>query len=314
MSPVPEQSKAARVSIVTAVNGGDAAYERLPNLQQWFQSVCNQTLPAELYEVIMVDAAHGTDYQAALTHFRAEAEVRADISCRRVERGGRALALNRALEFATGDLVIFLGDDIVPPPEFAEAHLRFHREHAEAEAIGIGSAIIPPAFRNPFSAWLEEGGQLFGVPFSADMTEVPEEFFYVANASVKRELLERAGRFDERFAHHAWDDFEFGLRLRAAGMRARFVPDARADHIHNIDLCGRESAVRDAGAAARAYITDHPENRVWFRTASLPSWLHRLRVASARARLAAARTDGALARWWQTRLDAALAEGYRNGV
>lgn len=311
---MPEQLSAARVSIVTAVNHGGAAYERLLDLRAWFQALCDQTLPAESYEVIVVDAAHVVDHQTALTRFRAGAKVSADISYHRIERAGRARALNRALELATGDLTIFLGDDIMPPPGFAEAHLRFHAEHTEAEAVGVGSAIIPPAFRNPFSAWLEESGRLFGVPFRADMTEVPEEFFYVGNASVKRELLERAGRFDERFAHHAWDDFEFGLRLRAAGMRAGFVPDARADHVHDIDLRGRECAVRDAGAAARAYVTDHPESRVWFRTANLPSWLHRLRVTSARVRLAAARTDDALVRWWLARLDAALADGYHNGA
>jgi GT2 family glycosyltransferase len=76
--------------------------------------------------------------------------------------------------------------------------------------------------------WLEESGQLFGVPFRADMAEVPEDFFLAGNASVKRELLTRAGRFDERYSLHAGDDFEFGKRLRAAGMRAQFVPDARA--------------------------------------------------------------------------------------
>lgn len=308
------QAKDARVSIVTAANYGGSVYSRAPDFRPWFQALCNQTLPPERYEVIVVDATHGMDCGAALARWRAEAGARADITCHRIERAGRARALNRALELAAGDLVIFLGDDFVPPPGFAEAHLRFHAEHTEGWAVGVGSAILPPEFRNPFAVWLEESGRLFGVPFSADMTEVPEDFFYVGNASVKRELLGRAGRFDERFTHHAWDDFEFGLRLRAAGMRASFVPGARADHVHNIDLRERELAVRYAGAAGRAYITDHPEKRAWFWAASLPSWLHRLRVASARVRLAAARTDGALAGWWQARLDAALADGFRGGA
>ena len=309
-----EKPIAPSVSIVTSVNYAGSARERLPDLRPWFRALCNQTLPAEVYEVIITDSRHGLDYGAALARFRAEEEVRAEISCHRTGRGGRARALNRALELAAGDLIIFLGDDFLPPPGFAEAHLRFHEEHKEAEAVGVSSAILPPEFRNPFAVWLEESGRLFGVPFRADMTEVPEDFFYVGNASVKRGLLERAGRFDERFAHHAWDDFEFGLRLRAAGMRAVFVPDARAAHVHSIDLGERERAVRDAGAAARTYIADHPENRDWFSTAGLPFWLHRLRVASARARLAAARTEGALVGWWQARLDAALAEGYRDGA
>jgi GT2 family glycosyltransferase len=309
-----EKPKAPSVSIITAVNYAGSARERLPDIRPWFRALCNQTLPAESYEVIIADSKHTLDYGAALARFRAEEEVRVEISCHRTGRGGRARALGHALGVGAGELIIFLGDDFLPPPGFAEAHLRFHEEHTEPEAVGVGSAILPPEFRNPFAVWLEESGQLFGVPFRADMTEVPEQFFYVGNASVKRELLERAGRFDERFAHHTWDDYEFAERLRAAGMRARFVPGARAVHAHDIDLGERECSLRDAGAAVRVYLMSHPGDYDWLRVVGRPVWRHRLRVAFARARLAVARDEGALVNWWQARLDAAMADGYRNGA
>jgi GT2 family glycosyltransferase len=300
-----------QVSIITAAN---VHYGRLSDLRPWFLALCNQTLPPDHYEIIVVDAAHDVDYGTALTRFRAEAEVQANISCHRIERAGRARALNHALDIATGGVIIFLGDDCLPPPQFAESHLHFHAQHPEVEAVGVSSVILPAQYRNPFSVWLEESGQLFGVPFRADMVEIPENFFYVGNASVKRELLERAGRFDERFGHHAFDDLEFGFRLRAAGMRSRFVPGASVIHAHDIDLHGRERSMRESGAAARAYITDHPGNRSWFWLASFPSWFHRLRVACASVYLNAVRTEGALEKWWRARLDSAFAEGYRNGA
>jgi GT2 family glycosyltransferase len=310
-----EQSRALRVSIVTAVNyAGSSTQERPPDLSPWFRALCNQTLPAESYEVIIADSKHTLDYAAALARFRADEEVRARVICLRTERGGRALALNRALELAAGDLIIFLGDDFLPPPGFAEAHLRFHEEHPEPEAVGVGTALLPPELRNPFAVWLEESGELFGVPFRADMTEVPEEFFYVANASVKRGLLRRVGRFDERFAHHAWDDFEYGQRLRAAGMRAHLVPGARAAHVHDIDLPDRERSLRDAGAAARIFVTSYPGDYAWLEGIGLPAWRLRLQVASARVRLAATRTERARVVWWRARMNAALADGYRNGA
>jgi GT2 family glycosyltransferase len=283
------------------------------DLQLWFQALNSQTLPADVFEVIVVDPTHFIDYEVALARFQAETKARASISCHRVERSGRARALNRALEMATGDLIIFLGDDVVPSPGLAEAHLRFHEAHPEAEAVGIGATILEPAMRTKFSVWLEESGRLFGVPFRADMTEVPEDFFYVANASVKRKLLERAGRFDERFTHHAWDDFEFGVRLRALGMRTRFVPDARGSHVHDITLLDRERDMRTAGAAARVFLIDHPEAQKWLEPAHMTSWRHGLRTATARVRRAAG-TDDALVKWWHTRLDAAFAAGYRGGV
>lgn len=308
MDQALEQAKAPRVSIVSAVD------DHPPDLNLWFGAFDRQTLGAEDYEAIVVDATHQVDYQAALRRYRAETRGGANITCHRVARGGRARALNSALEHARSDLVIFLGDDNLPPPGFAEAHLRFHEEHPEVEAVGVSAAILVPAVRTPFSVWLEESGELYGAPFRADMTELPERFFYVANASVKRELLDRAGRFDERFAHHAWDDYELGERLLAAGMKTYFVTGARTAHIHGISLRDRERTLRQAGAAAKLYSLNHSGQGQWLRVVRKPSWRHWLRVIASRVRLAATGSDEALVRWWKARLDAALAAGYRNGA
>jgi GT2 family glycosyltransferase len=298
----------SRASIVTAAD------DHPPDLQLWFHSLNIQTLAADRYEVIVVDATHETDYQTALKSFRSAGEVRMDISCHRIGRGGRARALNYALGLAKGDVIIFLGEDFVVSPGFVEAHMSFHEANPEADAVGIGSSLLIPEVRTTFSVWLEESGQLFGVPFRADMTEVPEDFFYVGNASVKRELLTRAGRFDERYAYHAGDDFELGQRLRASGMTAHFVPGTSTHHVHSIGLGERERAMRRAGAAARIYMIDYPGDCAWVKTASAPSWLQWLRVTAARVYLAMARSDDALITWWKSRLDAAFSSGYKNGA
>jgi len=81
----------AEISIVSAVD------EHPFDLQLWLQGLNSQTLPTRGYEVMLVDATLQEDHQAALMRFRAETEVRADISYHRIERGGRARALNRAL-------------------------------------------------------------------------------------------------------------------------------------------------------------------------------------------------------------------------
>mgnify|MGYP003581383863 CR=1 FL=1 len=308
MSRTSTESTAPRVSIVSAVD------DHPPDLQVWFEAISSQTLSSDQYEVIVVDATHELDHEAALKEFNAKSTLGRNISWHRIAPGGRACALNHALKLAKGELVIFLGDDNIPSPRFAAAHLDFHKAHPEPEAVGIGPAVLPPQFRNPFSIWLEESGQLFGIPIRADMTEVPKTFFYVSNASVKRELLDKAGRFDERFQNHAWDDHEFDQRLCAAGMEARFVPDARTIHFDRINLAYREHAMRRAGAAAKVYLIDHPARGSWFKTVTSPGWRHWLRVAAARLRLAFKASDDSLIGWWRARLDAAFAAGYRKGA
>src|SRR5262249_53501292 len=141
-------------------------------------------------------------------------------------------------------------------------------------------------------------------------TQVPSDFFYVGNASVKRKFLDRAGRFNESFAHHAGDDFEFGRRLCLAGMKATYVPEAVAQHIDPLKLAERERSMWEAGRATKLMESLHGDQKLSkTRTSSaIHCWL---RIIAARLRLAIERNDAALTTWWDRRLDAAFAEGYR---
>jgi GT2 family glycosyltransferase len=207
--------------------------------------------------------------------------------------------------------VIFLGDDFIPGSGFVDAHLRFHDDHPEVEAVGVGLAFLTPEYRTPYGTWLEQSGQLVGIPLRREMKHVPDHFFYVGNASVKRELLRRAGPLDERFPAHAWDDFELGQRLRKAGMRSTLVPEAVVEHHHHLEQADREATMQEAGTAARIYQAIHPEDPVAPETANWPVWRHAIRLL--RARIQASLLPGRATRqWcWRARLDAAFAKGYR---
>lgn len=292
-----------QVSILSAVD------DNLIDGQAWYRALSDQTVAVDAYEVIVVDSSHTTTHAVELDRWRQQPEFRENISYHRIERGGRALALNRGLELATADLIIFLGDDCQVQPGFVEAHLRFHESHPAAEAVGVGWAIIPPDLRTPFSDWLEKSGQLFGVPFDPALTTIAKNFFYVANASVKRELLNRAGRFDERFADHAWDDFEFGERLHAAGMESELVADATVFHMHWIDLRNRQRAMRLAGAAAKVYAQIHPGDHAWLELVKTKRPRLSFRTVYDYLRTLAS-WDASAERWWANRLNAAFAQGY----
>lgn len=294
-----------QVSIVCAVD------DDLLDANRWFHALSNQTLPPEAYEVLIIDACHKTTHQFELERYRSEHEVLAKIEYHRISPGGRAKALNHGLDLARADLIVFLGDDCEPPLNFAESHLRFHESHPDAASVAIGPALFPSKLRNPFTDWLEKSGRLWGTPMDENMATIPEDFFYAANASVKRGLLDQAGRFDERFLGYAWDDFEFGTRLRAAGMRAALLPDVIVLHMHEIDLPARERAMHRAGAAAKVYYSTHRSERAW--PDSFRAKFHWVRRLLAGVRMRMKPNNGAVENWWELRLDAAFAEGYRNG-
>lgn len=291
-------------SVICAVD------ENLLDGPAWYRALSNQTLPSEAYEVIISDSSH-TTHREEFDRHRQQPGFRGNIRYHRTERGGRALALNRALDLASADVIVFLGDDCQVQPNFVETHLRFHETHPASEAVGIGLALIPPELRTPFSNWLEKSGQLFGVPFDAAMTTIQSNFFYAANASLKRTLLDRAGRFDERFADHAWDDFEFGERLHAAGMHAELLPDATVWHMHRIDLRDRQRAMRIAGAASKVYAENHPGNHAWLEAVKPKSIRSSLGTLGDFFRMRIGGDQAAAQRWWVNRLDAAFAAGYQ---
>ncbi len=238
-------SRRPKLSIISAVD------DHPPDLDEFFGALGSQSIPPEDYEVLVVDATRRHEYGPAHQRFLASGCPQKNVTYHRIGKGGRAKALNFGLEQSSGEIVLFLGHDYIVTPEFARAHLAFHARRPKRYYVGVGAGLLPPELkREHFPRWLEASGELYGIPFSEDMTSVPEDFFYIGNASVKREFLREAGVFDEAYAHHAWDDYEMGLRLRAAGMKAVYIPDARAKHVHRIDLAGRCQSMRQAGEAA----------------------------------------------------------------
>src|ERR1041385_7118628 len=296
-------STAPRATVVTAIHEFRACEEF------WLQAIMKQTLPKEQFEVILVDAVGHPTYRQLMRQFCPDEP---QIAYKQIPAHGRARALNHALSLAKSDLVIFLADDFVAGPELVASHLQFHEEHPEAEAVGIGTGLIPPDLSTEFTKWLEHSGRFFGIPFYEGMTKVAENFFYAGNASVKRALLDRVGTFDEIFLYHAGDDFEFGQRLHAAGMKAQLVPAAGASHHHVVGVNDRAVAYRELGQNARAVARrEGRDGRIRRIKLSGPVWKSRL--AAARASATWIDSSTARERLWRVTLDAAFAEGYRRG-
>jgi GT2 family glycosyltransferase len=294
---------APRASIVTAVHEFRACEEL------WLEAMIKQTLPSEEFEVIMVDAVGHPTYRQLMKEFCSNAD---HISYHQIPAHGRARALNHALSIAKSDLIIFLADDFVAGPELVASHLKFHEENPDPETVGIGAGLVPQDLSTDFTMWLERTGRFFGMPFYEGMTSIPEDFFYVGNASVTRKLLNRAGAFDEIFLFHAGDDFEFGQRLRAAGMKAQLVTTATASHRHYVLLEDRAEAFRQLGQNARA-VAERSGEATWLRSLKLSAPVWSPRVAAARASMLISNSSASRQRWWRVTLEAAFASGYRRG-
>jgi hypothetical protein len=86
--------------------------------------------------------------------------------------------------------------------------------------------------------WLDRSGLQFGYDtwLREGPVEPPYAAFYTANLSMRRELLDTVGGFDERFPGPAYEDMELAYRLTQRGLRMEYRPAALAWHARPIDL------------------------------------------------------------------------------
>lgn len=176
-----------------------------------------------------------------------------------VESGesGPAAARNAGVAAASGDLLLFLGDDTVPrDPDLLARHVALHSNGDRMCAV-LGRVERVAASR--FERWVDASGIQFAYG-RLDAGEVdPARFFYSSHVSLGRETLECAGGFDERFVFAAVEDVELGTRLGRAGVRLEYHPELVVNHHHPTSLDESLARVERVGREAALYRAIHPE-------------------------------------------------------
>lgn len=140
---------------------------------------------------------------------------------------GPAAARNHGLALSTGQVVVFLDDDVIPDRDFLSVHQRAHEEDPALAAIG--PLLPPPGHGTPWVRW--EGrtvAEQYAAMARGDWEVSPRQF-YTGNASVRRAHLVRAFGFDVTFPRG--EDVELAFRLRERGLHFAFLPDATARHL-----------------------------------------------------------------------------------
>jgi GT2 family glycosyltransferase len=292
---------APRVSVVIPT------HQRRAELRRALQSLFRQTVPADSFEVIVSIDGSTDGTSEMLDSFDAPYTLRTVAGVRR----GRATACNAGVALARGEVLIILDDDMQVVPDFVERHRRHHRRGSRLCVLGAvpvelngSSPRVARYVQAKFDTHLARLDQ-------PDHLYLPRSF-YTGNASLRAEVLREVGGFDESFTLYGNEDVELALRLRAAGVRLQYDPEALARQEYGKDLRGLSRDTLAKGGNAVLLARTHPHifealqlaaprdsSRPWLAARAILLWITRRWASIAAAVFALAALLERLGLWRQ---------------
>jgi GT2 family glycosyltransferase len=230
--------------------------DRPDELPRSIDALARQTLEPSAFEVVLVADARSTSVPRPSAH---------DLELRvlQAERPGASAARNSGWRAARAPLVLFIGDDIIASPRLLAEHLAWHERHPDAETGVLGLVEWARELRrDAFMKWLDAGiqfdyGTIRGIEAGAG-------HFYTANVSLKREMLERVGGFDEDNFPFLYEDIDLGVRLFENSFRLLYNRDASAEHLHQPRVDEWRTRMRLVARAERRWVERRPEQKPYF--------------------------------------------------
>jgi hypothetical protein len=214
-------------------------YNRAELLRRTLDSLTDQTLPPDHYEVIVSDDGSDdhtadivTTYQDRLRlHYHHQPDLG-----RRV-----AHARNAGARLATAPVLAFLDCGTLAGPDFTRAHADAHTGHPTLNlgyvhgyrpwdpTPGLAEAITTRTPKQVHQDFQDHPGfrdirhePLAAVDFHPDRLAFPWLFAWGMNLSLRATDLHAVGGFDERFVTWGTEDIELGYRLHQHGLATHF--------------------------------------------------------------------------------------------
>ena len=224
-----------------------AAYQAADYLGDAVASALSQTQPP--HEVVVCDDGSTDDIEGALAPFRDE------IVLLRQENRGLASARNTAAAAASGDFLAILDADDTYLPDRLAALGRLATERPDLEVLTT-------------DAYLEVNGQVvrraytpsWTFPVDDQRSEILRRNFVFGHAAVRREVLLRAGGWDESFRFA--EDWECWVRLLLNGSRVGCVVEPLARYrVREDSLSTNQVAMLEAEIEVLEKALTHPRIR-----------------------------------------------------
>jgi len=207
-------------------------YKRQTLLHKTLEGLAKQTLPPDLFEVLVINDGSPDGTKAYLDGRIGTLPY--TLRPIHLTNGGPGRARNTGIREAHGKVIVFLDDDIEPSPECLEVHYKLQQSLEPLVVIGPQRRDLRLGTSEPlWIRWehvmLEKQYAQFA---SGAWTDAGPNHFYTGNASVRRDLLLAVGGFDEGFTRQ--EDVELAVRLMKQ-QQVAFKVELDANAIHRPD-------------------------------------------------------------------------------
>ncbi len=229
-------------------------YQRRFLVERALQALAQQTMPPTNYEVIVSIDGSEDGTREMITQFPAPYRLHGLWQPNR----GRAAACNAGIRKASGDVIVFLDDDMEAAPRCLAAHWQSHTTSKQLGVIGSAPFYLEPN-SPPFVRYMSAGFNSRLERLGQPKYEISFQDAYTGNFSVRREVLLGLNGFDEDFKFYGYEDYELAWRLLQAGVRLIFCSDALAYQHYTTDFAQLARNTIGRGHAGVLFVGKHPE-------------------------------------------------------
>ena len=198
-------------------------YARPERLRDCVAALARQTMPADDFEVVVVDDGSPEPVELPVAASPAGPVVRIV----RQPNAGPSAARNRGVQESRGQLVALTDDDCLPAATWLETLVTAHRRCPDAL---VGGVTFNGLDEDLFATTSQMIIDLVYEHFNAD--EASAFFLTSNNILCSRAAYSELGGFDTSFTRAGAEDRDFCDRWRTSGRPLQMVPSATIEHRH----------------------------------------------------------------------------------
>ncbi len=195
-------------------------YNDTERLKLCLEALDAQTYPSDRYEVIVVDNNSDSPLVAdELKEFEHVILTHETLQ-------GAAAARNRGISLARGEVIAFTDSDCIPASDWLEKGVAHIIDHPDTGQVGGRVEVFVSDPENPTA--VEMWDTILGFPQKFYIEN--KKFSVTANVFVRKDVINKIGKFDTVFKSAAGEDLEWGNRIHQGGYKLVYADDVVVRH------------------------------------------------------------------------------------